>query len=513
MTHNDDTDLTERQELADLLRNDPVLRIEGEKLTADQKRAAEDIYRADLRQVGDRTAALDALARVERDTKRAAEALTTAAEWKDALDGMDDSMRETLIRKAKALKSYRGGDFLSHLEGLASEHLGDLRAHCAQSMTMAPYTEASSLCAPIGAVRGCVTMIVAPPGAGKSTAARMLAACVAAGLSFGGVDIQRETGRTLYVMGEQHKDALNRDASRMLLGCGVSEIPEGFQFVRVKKKLSEGELKALVMKQAKGCDLVVVDTLRSVCIGDESKSEFGGFIDQLSDAAHELNCAVLVLAHPGKPQGRGKDKRHEPDLRGSSAITGSADFVLWLDAYKDDNGVTEWLLFKPDVVGKASRVFVKGPDGSRLELNPRMAIKPIDGFAPGASEDVKQRARELGLDFAALHFECRELSATELRARISEPGADTTKIDAQRSAVAQLVANRAAEGLATTVKSVADGCTISRELAARVLATLASEGTIDRVKVEAAKTLDRPLTAKGSSGDVFIPGRWSEVVQ
>ncbi|MCA3440550.1 MAG: AAA family ATPase, partial [Rhodobacter sp.] len=223
-----------------------------------------------------------------------------------------------------------------------------------------------------------VTLLYGDGGIGKSWLALQLAAAVATGKPWLGLDVRRQGG-ALYVSAEDGHDDLHRRLSAVaaahdmaatdLAGLRLLDITLApttafatFDRDNVMKETPVWvNLRKLVGRT--GTALVVVDTLADVFAGDEiSKSHAREFVHLLQRFAKEQRTAVVVLAHPslaGMESGRGtsgntawsnsvrsrlylerdaklkdgklKDVRKLSVMKANHAATGASLSVRWVD--------------------------------------------------------------------------------------------------------------------------------------------------------------------------------------
>jgi len=86
---------------------------------------------------------------------------------------------------------------------------------------------------------------------------------------------------------------------------------------------------------------VIIDTLASAknkYVDENSAGDMADLINKIHELAQKYNCAILIIAHHGKPKVT-EDRDAGFDIRGSSAIPGATDFNAGL--YKNSDGTTD----------------------------------------------------------------------------------------------------------------------------------------------------------------------------
>lgn len=159
---------------------------------------------------------------------------------------------------------------------------------------------------------GVVTALYGDGGIGKTLAAQQLLTASAIGAPWFGLDVMR--GRTLGVFCEDDEDELHRrqDAINRALGADMADLGEmrllsrlGSDNALVQFDGTQGHLTAFHAALRVTCqewkpDLLVLDTAADLYPDNENdRSKVRWFIQTaLAGLARELQCAVLLLAHP-----------------------------------------------------------------------------------------------------------------------------------------------------------------------------------------------------------------------
>ncbi|GHT83336.1 hypothetical protein FACS1894137_04180 [Spirochaetia bacterium] len=173
------------------------------------------------------------------------------------------------------------------------------------------------------------------PGAGKSFLAIELAACVATGTPFYGLEVKRP-GPVIYLAGEGRAGLIRRfnawsiarripikDAP-LFLNSGAVSLIEDISMVSMVKAL-----KTLIKELGRPPALVILDTWSRTLGGDDSAPSDAAAGVAALDAlrARFENFAALVVHHEGHLKGRG---------RGWSGLRAAVDVEIRADRGKDD---------------------------------------------------------------------------------------------------------------------------------------------------------------------------------
>jgi hypothetical protein len=167
-----------------------------------------------------------------------------------------------------------------------------------------------------------LALLYGPPGVGKSFLALDWSLCIAAGLGWHGLKVKK--GLVIYVAGEGHAGLRIRVPAWKQLNEFSGE--SGARYVNAAVIVSRREeLSAFLAVAAPAAPiLVVIDTLaRCMVGGDEDSAKDMGLFVEATDQIRRAGATVLVLHHPTK---------NKAVPRGSSALTGAADTVLYLRA-------------------------------------------------------------------------------------------------------------------------------------------------------------------------------------
>jgi hypothetical protein len=178
-------------------------------------------------------------------------------------------------------------------------------------------------------VKGTVTAIYGPPGSFKSFLALHAALCIATGLPFNGIPVDK--GHVAYIAAEgQAGIKLRAEAWSLFYNQDVTR----FDFNAIPRPvnlLREDEVTRLIT-YLKGIEtrfgfkfaLIVIDTLaQSIVGGDENSSRDTGIATSaMIRIRREMDTTVVFVHHTGKDEGR--------RMRGSNAIEGNTDGMLFV---------------------------------------------------------------------------------------------------------------------------------------------------------------------------------------
>lgn len=187
-----------------------------------------------------------------------------------------------------------------------------------------------------------VGMLAGEPKAGVKTWGLVeIALAIATGTKAFG-EFYAEAGRVAMFFAEDHKQSVRNRERALLAGAGRSLSrgrltlqPRG-EFLDV---LSDEDLAWVVASARKlgPLDLLILDPLRDIHSGEEDKSDsMREVMRRLRLLGELLGCAVLVSHHTVKAT-KDSDKRSTwQNIRGSSAIRGSLDMGLMVNALKSE---------------------------------------------------------------------------------------------------------------------------------------------------------------------------------
>ena len=256
--------------------------------------------------------------------------------------------------------------------------------------------------------RGHVTLFGGHGGSGKTTLALVIAAHVAAGRKWAGLDVQK--GRVLFASYEDREEltlwrlraiadeyALNRAAIRERLTIIdateanpiVSEESAGG--VRRIVPSKDGETLRTLIREGRH-DLVIVDNASDAFDGDENaRRQVRGFVRFLADSVKGHNGAVVLLAHIDKAAARlggGKNS-----YSGSTGWHNSARSRLALvDGELRQEKLNVGKPLESPVVLAWSRAGVPVPEGSAGAATARQAADEADDAALLACFDAAAEA-------------------------------------------------------------------------------------------------------------------------
>jgi hypothetical protein len=182
--------------------------------------------------------------------------------------------------------------------------------------------------------QGQISVIVAPPSAGKSFLAAHLSGCVGSGINF--FDRTVAKGRVLYVAGERATETLKRlkafaDHHDRALDVDVSDtrldLLESTDVDRITRTCFERS------SQGSPVVLIIIDTLRSLTrnADENSSRDMGTFCKNVKDLSEATGAHVLIVHHT--PKGR------TSEAAGHTALTAMIDVQL---SVTERRGARSW---------------------------------------------------------------------------------------------------------------------------------------------------------------------------
>lgn len=156
------------------------------------------------------------------------------------------------------------------------------------------------------------------------------------------------------------------------------------------------ELIEAIQKRSAIPRLIVVDTLaRTFGGGDENDaSEMSQFINTIGALQEQFGCAVMAVHHSGKDETRG--------MRGSSALLGAADVVLFLSRDIETNGGTIFIQKMKDGEDGISEQFTvipwtdpNDPEVTSLIIEPGAPEKPQVAASAGKEFALEVLRKEI----------------------------------------------------------------------------------------------------------------------
>ncbi len=176
-----------------------------------------------------------------------------------------------------------------------------------------------------------LAVLVGSPGAGKTFVALGMSLCICNNQSWLGYETS--TGGVIYITSE----GLNGLKLRLQAWEIHHNIQvENFGYISdAPQLLSNDEVESLIngikSSDLKNPSLIVIDTLaRHMVGGDENSAQhMGQFVANIDKLRCAFDCAILVVHHTGKSNGKNSFSE-----RGSSALRGAADTMLLMNKNK-----------------------------------------------------------------------------------------------------------------------------------------------------------------------------------
>jgi hypothetical protein len=191
--------------------------------------------------------------------------------------------------------------------------------------------------------RGSGTLLIGGTGIGKSVLAEQIGLCVAAGVPlFGQLDVPRPS-RVLHVQAENDEEVMARDTLSIIEHLKIPEKKlKGKWVIRHTPGIPAGSFPDWVRRTAKSFkpDLLIVDPYQSFVGGvDVNRSDsFLSWVGPMDFLLREMNCAMLLVTHTGKP--RDNDSWNSQELvylaLGTSTISNWARASCELLSQKND---------------------------------------------------------------------------------------------------------------------------------------------------------------------------------
>ncbi len=281
---------------------------------------------------------------------------------------------------------------------------------------------------------GMVTLLVAPPGIGKSALALFgIVRPILTGDEW--PDKQsgpKTTGKVVWCDVEAAQ-GINADRIRKWkLPADRILLPGQDVFKTVRLDEDEGkdidELRELIRVEKPY--LVVIDALRSAHHQDENNSGVGFVLERLAALARDTNTAVLVIHHTRKVSS-GEAIRPE-DARGSNALVAMARSVIGIDEPDPGSAWKRVLVVKTNVTSPPK------PFGFKFTSH-------VPEFGPAPQKPEKETAATEAEDFLSDFLDKGERPATEVSAAAKEKG------------ISEKTLNRAKKNLQIQSKKKSDG--------------------------------------------------------
>ncbi len=253
--------------------------------------------------------------------------------------------------------------------------------------------------------RGHLAMLGGRAKSGKSWLLAQLAHALDSGRPFLGRATQ--PARVLYLALEDKADRLKQRAQA--LDWTFNQTCGRFQIAPLNGAYGAlGPGLEYIERQASGFDAILIDTLIAALGGNISENDntaMGAIANELSDIAHGLNCAILVVHHVGK--GMSDDVFNL--LRGASALRGAYDVGLLLDRKQGEREAVlhveardfeaQALTLRQKEGGNGWDVVGEGREITRIRAG-RRVIEALADFENGAS--MEELAEVLGIQKPAI---------------------------------------------------------------------------------------------------------------
>jgi len=201
-------------------------------------------------------------------------------------------------------------------------------------------------------IRQKLTVLAAPPGAGKSTWTLLIALAKATGRDFSGYDPKgagtvgiyngedelTEMNRRIKALMIEHdlKDAdfIENGLPRLLLGSG-DNMPLTIARKTDKGVIIPGDTEALIHRlKERNVQFLIVDPFAETHAAEENSNiEILAVAKLYRYVAQQANCAIMIVTHTRKPSG-GSSEGHsgnQNSVRGASSLMGAARVGLTLD--------------------------------------------------------------------------------------------------------------------------------------------------------------------------------------
>jgi len=194
-----------------------------------------------------------------------------------------------------------------------------------------------------------IGIAVGRSGLGKSPLLYQMCACVASARPFLGHTVP-EKGRVLYIDYENSLQDTESVALAVSRHIGLSEVPVNFILKNINDAPFEHRGAQLDMIRDIKPDLVILDPVSAAYKKFETATEESREVySDLRDLWKDVNCSVMLVAHPRKPDSDVRkapisleEAEHPQDwfaiTRGASAIIDGADVRLGLDFASKKSG-------------------------------------------------------------------------------------------------------------------------------------------------------------------------------
>jgi len=251
--------------------------------------------------------------------------------------------------------------------------------------------------------RGVVSLLGAHGGTGKSTAALMLAVCVATGRPLFGVATQQ--GLVLFASFEDAEGIVRHRLGHICKTWGIDPATLGDRLVIVDgtahpelfaaDRRDGGDVTstyAELRKLAQGVDLVVIDNASDAYGGDEiQRRQVRAFIRALGAIAKASHAAVLLLAHVDKGTSRARKAEGAEGYSGSTAWHNSVRSRLFMS--RDEAGTLTLEHQKSNLAKMCEPITLVWPDGGLpMLVSDAPDVSGLVNMAQGRADDAAAAA-------------------------------------------------------------------------------------------------------------------------
>jgi hypothetical protein len=165
-------------------------------------------------------------------------------------------------------------------------------------------------------------------------------------------------------------------------------------------------------REAEGCSLIIVDSLRAATPGvDENSSNIREPIDMLGRVSEKTGAVVLVIHHARKPMQNARTGKYT--LRGSSALFDAFSSVFVFSAEKGEPTTVSHEKSRAD--GRTRDDFSLDTEDVEVDGDPRGGLRVVQAGAPAAANPLDLLKARI---VAAVVAEPRMTSKNAINARV-----------------------------------------------------------------------------------------------